>query len=85
LVAPRPVFIGCGTTDQWADPHGQFLAAVAAGPVYRLLGCKDMGETALPGPDVALISGQIGFRMHQGGHTDQLDWPAFLKFADQLN
>jgi hypothetical protein len=83
LVAPRPVFIGCGTTDQWADPHGQFLAAVAAGPVYRLLGRKDMGATELPAPDAELIAGDIGFRMHQGGHTDALDWPTFLKFADK--
>jgi hypothetical protein len=83
LVAPRPVFIGCGTTDQWADPHGQFLAAVAAGPVYRLLGKKDIGVTELPAPDAELIAGDIGFRMHQGGHTDTLDWPTFLKFADK--
>jgi hypothetical protein len=83
LVAPRPVFIGCGTTDQWADPHGQFLAAVAAGPVYRLLGRKDVGATELPAPDAELIAGDIGFRMHQGGHTDALDWPTFLKFADK--
>jgi hypothetical protein len=83
LVAPRPVFIGCGTDDQWADPHGQFLAAVAAGPVYRLLGRKDVGATELPAPDAELISGDIGFRMHKGGHTDALDWPTFLKFADK--
>jgi hypothetical protein len=81
LVAPRPVFIGCGTKDQWADPHGQFLAAVAAGPVYRLLGRKDVGATELPAPDAELIAGDIGFRMHEGGHTDALDWPTFLKFA----
>jgi hypothetical protein len=81
LVAPRPVFIGCGTKDQWADPHGQFLAVVAAGPVYRLLGRKDVGATELPAPDAELIAGDIGFRMHEGGHTDALDWPTFLKFA----
>ena len=31
LSAPRPVFITGGTTDQWADPVGEFLATVAAG------------------------------------------------------
>jgi hypothetical protein len=81
LVAPRPVFIGCGTKDQWADPHGQFLAVLAAGPVWRLLGAKDVGTAGPPAPDAELISGDIGFRMHNGGHTDVLDFPTFLKFA----
>ena len=48
LSAPRPVFISGGTADQWADPVGMFKAAVAAGPVYRLLGKKDLGTTELP-------------------------------------
>jgi len=81
LVAPRPVFIGCGSTDQWADPHGQFLAVVAAGPVWKLLGKKDVGTDTQPGADVALVSGDIAYRMHNGGHTDALDFPAFLEFA----
>jgi len=81
LIAPRPLFIGCGTTDQWADPHGQFLAVAAAGPVWRLLGAKDAGVETQPEPDKAYISGDIGFRMHIGGHTDALDFPTFLTFA----
>jgi hypothetical protein len=81
LIAPRPVFIGCGSTDLWADPHGQFLAVVAAGPVWRLLGAKDVGSTTQPPPNTELISGDIGYRMHLGGHTDVLDFPTFLKFA----
>ncbi len=83
LVAPRPVFLNGGTQDQWADPHGAFLAAVAAGPVYRLLGKKDMGSTRMPEPDSALISGDIAFRYHAGGHMDTLDWPVFLQFAQR--
>jgi hypothetical protein len=81
LVAPRPVFITGGTQDQWSDPHGEFLAAVAAGPVYRLLGAKDLGTTEMPAPDAALISGELAFRYHNGPHTDTLDWPTFLQFA----
>jgi hypothetical protein len=81
LVAPRPIFLNGGTGDQWADPHGAFLAAVAAGPVYRLLGKKDLGSTQMPEPDGALVSGDIGFRYHAGPHTDTLDWPVFLQFA----
>jgi len=83
LVAPRPIFLNGGTGDQWADPHGAFLAAVAAGPVYRLLGKKDLGSTQMPAPDGALTSGDIGFRYHAGPHTDTLDWPAFLQFAQR--
>jgi hypothetical protein len=83
LVAPRPIFLNGGPGDQWADPHGAFLAAVAAGPVYRLLGKKDLGSNQMPEPDGALIQGDIAFRYHSGGHTDALDWPAFLEFAQR--
>jgi len=83
LVAPRPVFLNGGTQDQWADPHGAFLAAVAAGPVYRLLGKKDLGSTDMPAPDSALVAGDLAFRYHAGGHTDALDFPAFLQFAQR--
>jgi hypothetical protein len=81
LIAPRPVFITGGTEDLWSDPVGEFKACVAAGPVYRLLGKKDVGTTEMPEPDQELISGDIGYRNHIGGHTDTLDWPTFFKFA----
>jgi hypothetical protein len=81
LSAPRPVFITGGTTDQWADPVGQFLAAVAAGPVYRLLGRKDLGASQLPPLDTALTDGDLGWHYHTGGHTaTPADWQAFLTF-----
>jgi hypothetical protein len=83
LVAPRPVFLNGGTGDQWADPHGAFLAAVAAGPVYRLVGGKDLGATEMPAPDTALTSGDLAFRYHAGGHSDAPDWPVFLQFAQR--
>jgi hypothetical protein len=83
LNAPRPVFITGGTQDQWADPHGMFLAEVAAGPVYRLLGKKDLGVTEMP-LDTPLISGELGFHYHTGGHAiTPEDWKAFLDFADR--
>jgi hypothetical protein len=81
LSAPRPVFVTGGTTDQWADPVGMFKAQVAAGPVYRLLGKKDLGTTALPALDTPLTSGDLGWHYHTGGHTATLaDWKAFLEF-----
>jgi hypothetical protein len=83
LVAPRPILLTGGTSDQWSDPHGEFLAAVAAGPVYRLLGKGDLGTTVLPAPDVALDTGELAYREHNGGHTEAPDWPVFLKFAQR--
>jgi hypothetical protein len=81
LSAPRPVFVTGGTADQWADPVGEFLAQVAAGPVYRLLGKKDLGVTALPPLDSPVTSGDLGWHYHTGGHTaTRADWLAFLTF-----
>ena len=85
LSAPRPVFITGGTADQWADPVGEYLAAVAAGPLYRLLGRKDLGITdKLPPLDTPVTSGDIGWHYHTGGHTaTPADWNAFLVFLDK--
>jgi len=84
LVAPRPVFITGGTTDQWSDPKGEFMAAAAAGPVYKLLGKKDLGATEMPAPDAPLVDGDIAFNEHTGGHlVTPTEWQLFLKFADR--
>ena len=83
LSAPRPVFITGGTADQWADPVGMFLAEVNAGPVYRLLGAKDLGVAQGPPPlDSPLTKGDLGWHYHTGGHmATPADWNAFLEFA----
>jgi hypothetical protein len=82
LSAPRPVFATGGTGDQWADPVGMFQAEVAAGPVYRLLGKKDLGTTKLPPLDKPLVDGDLGWHYHTGGHSaTKEDWEAFLEFV----
>lgn len=85
LCAPRPVFISAGITngDGWVDAKGMFMAAVAAGPVYKLLGKKDIGTTEFPPVGTPLISGDIAFRQHNGGHTPSPNWPTFLTFAQR--
>ena len=84
LSAPRPVFVTGGTADQWADPIGEFLAQVAAGPVYRLLGKKDLGVTTLPPLDTPVIEGDLGWHYHTGPHAaTPADWQAFLSFLDK--
>jgi hypothetical protein len=85
LCAPRPVFISAGAVegDGWADPKGMFLAAVGAGPVYRLLGKRDLGATTFPPIETALVTGEIAFRQHTAGHTPVPNWPAFIAFAER--
>ena len=67
LCAPRPVFIGAGATngDGWVDAKGMFLAAVGAGPVYKLLGKKALGTGEFPAIETALVDGDIAFRQHK--------------------
>ena len=54
LCAPRPTFISYGASEgpgaegKWVDQRGSFMAAVAAGPVFKLLGKKDLGTTEFP-------------------------------------
>jgi hypothetical protein len=84
LCAPRPVYVNGGLTDQWSDPKGEFLALVAAGPVYRLLGAKDLGVTEVPPLDKPITSGELAFHYHSGGHQAvPADWKAFLDFAER--
>ena len=60
-----------------------FLAEVAAGPVYRLLGKKNLDTSEFPPTETALINGALAFRQHSGGHTPAPNWPAFLIFASR--
>ena len=85
LAAPRPVFIGAGATqgDGWVDARGMFLATVGAGPVYRLLGKKDLGTSEFPPIETPLIDGDLAYRQHTGGHTPGPNWPTFLTFASR--
>jgi hypothetical protein len=86
LCAPRPVFISSGSPKvegNWVDAKGMFLGGALAGPVYKLLGKKDMGTTEFPPIETALVDGDIAFRQHSGGHTTGPNWPTFLVFADR--
>jgi hypothetical protein len=83
LIAPRPVLLVTGNTDKWADPYGEFLAAVAAGPVYGLLGKKGLNTDKMP-PAGEPILNDIGFYMHDGGHgMVPGDWDVILDFLQK--
>jgi hypothetical protein len=67
--------------DAWIDPRGSFMAAAAAAPVYELLGRKGLGTTTFPALDTKLVSGDIGFHQHPGGHVSGPAWETFYTFA----
>lgn len=84
LIAPRPVFIGVGDKgDGWVDARGMFMAAVAAEPVYTLLGKKGMGTDIYPQIETGLTEGEIAFRQHSGGHVTGPNWPTFLQYSER--
>jgi len=85
LLAPRPVYIASASEDLWADPRGEFLSAVAAAPVYGLMGCpQELGEDDFPSAGGAL-GDRIGYHLREGKHSiTEWDWAHYLRFADRL-
>lgn len=83
LTAPRPVYIASATGDQWADPRGEFLAAVYASPVYELLGKKGLAIDAMPPANTPSI-GTVSYHLREGRHDiTSFDWTQYIKFAEQ--
>jgi hypothetical protein len=91
LCAPRPVFISYGIPAQgdarWLDHQGSYMATVAAGSVYKLLGAKDLGvsndykKEKMPDVNVDMLNGELAWRQHDGGHTDAPNIKYFLQWA----
>ena len=83
LVAPRPLLLQTGNTDFWSDPKGEFLAAVSAGPVYKLLGKQDLGTDVWPDAK-QFTGGDLAYYMHDGGHgMVPTDWAVYVGFLKQ--
>ena len=69
LCAPRLTFISYGVPERgdanWLDQQGSYMATVAAGPVFRLLGARDIGEkedyrtAKMPPFNTSLLEGEL--------------------------
>jgi lysophospholipase L1-like esterase len=94
LCAPRLTFISYGVPEKgdakWLDQQGSFMATVAAGPVFRLLGARDLGVTddyhtaKMPPVNTGLLDGQLAWRQHDAGHSDAPNWKYFKPWADKF-
>ncbi len=84
LIAPRPLCVASAGEDLWADPRGEFLSAVGAGPVYELFGQQGLGTTDMPPLDQPVQKGRISYHIRSGGHNlTEYDWDQYMNFADK--
>lgn len=94
LCAPRPTFISYGVPSRgdanWLDQQGSYMATVAAGPVFRLLGARDIGEkedyrtAKMPPVNTGLLDGELAWRQHDGGHEDRSNMKYFITWASKF-
>ena len=94
LCAPRFTFISYGVPERgdanWLDQQGSYMATVAAGPVFRLLGARDLGEkedyrtAKMPPVNTGLLDGELAWRQHDGGHEDRSNMKYFIAWANKL-
>ena len=93
LAAPRAMFISYGVPEAgdafWLDQHGSYMATIAAGEVFQLLGVGNLGtgeryQTAtMPAVNEGLLEGRLALRQHDGGHTDRPNWQYFIPWAER--
>ena len=94
LCAPRLTFISYGIPEKgdakWLDQQGSYMATVAAGRVFRLLGARDLGDEGdyhtakMPPVNTGLLDGQLAWRQHDGGHKDAPNMKWFIQWADKF-
>jgi hypothetical protein len=94
LCAPRLTFISYGIPEQgdarWLDQQGSYMATVAAGTVFKLLGAGDLGVSnnykteKMPPVNTDMLNGKLAWRQHDGGHTDAPNVKYFIAWANKM-
>jgi hypothetical protein len=94
LCAPRPTFVSYGIPEKgdakWLDQTGSYKATIAAGPVFKLLGARDLGVSndytteKMPPVLTGLLDGELAWRQHNGGHTDAPNFQYVIPWASKL-
>ncbi len=94
LCAPRPTFISYGIPEKgdarWLDQQGSYMATIAAGSVFKLLGVRDLGVSnnymteKMPPVLSGLLDGELAWRQHDGGHTDAPNVQYFIPWANKM-
>jgi hypothetical protein len=94
LCAPRLTFISYGIPEKgdakWLDQNGSYMATIAAGTVFKLVGTKDIGvsndylKEKMPPMLTDMLEGELAWRQHDGGHTDAPNFKYFIPWATKL-
>jgi hypothetical protein len=94
LCAPRLTFVSYGIPEKgdskWLDQQGSYMATVAAGSAFKLLGAKDIGVTndyqkeKMPPMLTDMLNGELAWRQHDGGHTDAPNFKYFIPWATKF-
>ncbi len=82
-MAPRPLLLHTANQDNWSDPKGEYLAAIAATPVYQLFGKKGLDRTPDQSPVTSeFVGNDLAFYLNNGGHAS-INWDIYYKFLEE--
>jgi dienelactone hydrolase len=85
LDAPRLLYVASAVGDEWSDPKGEFMSALSASSVYRLLGKPALPpDTPMPAVDEPIgLEGDVAYHERSGKHdVTEFDWAHYIDFLD---
>lgn len=84
LIAPRPLYVASAKKDRWADPHGEFLSAHYATPVYKLFGKEGIPSNKMPETNEP-TQNTVAYHVRTGKHdVTDYDWEQYIVWAKKF-